>query len=89
MLIPKAANCLKLNSKIWKLVNSYGVVKQQFYHKEMSDSEKYVFLTLRQSGLETLLNLLPRQIFVSGVRQVTLQARLFAGRRWTAWLRGS
>ena len=53
----------------------------------MSDSEKYEFLTLRQSSLETLLDLLPRQIFVSGVRRVTLQARLFAGRRWTAWLR--
>ena len=53
----------------------------------MSDSEKYVFLTLRRSSLETLLDLLPRQIFVSGVRRVTLQARLFASRRWTAWLR--
>ena len=31
----------------------------------MSDSEKYVFLTLRQSSLETLLELLPRQIQAS------------------------
>ena len=31
--------------------------------------------------------LLPRQIFVSGVRQVTLQARLFEGRRWRCYVK--
>ena len=36
----------------------------------MSDSEKYAFLSLRQSSLETLLDLLPRQIFVSAVQRV-------------------
>ena len=32
------------------MVNSCGVVKQQFYPKEMSNSEEDVFSTLRQSS---------------------------------------
>ena len=40
-LFPRDSNCLRLNSKIWKLVNSYGVVKQKFYQKEMSNSAEY------------------------------------------------
>ena len=41
-----------LNSKIWKVVNSFGGAKQKFYPKEMSNSEEKVFLTLRQSSFE-------------------------------------
>ena len=41
MLIPKRLELFELNSKIWKLVNSCGVVKQSFYQKEMSNSEEY------------------------------------------------
>ena len=54
ILIPKRLDLrfenLRLNSKIWKLVHSCGVVKQSFWQKEMSNSEDYIFLTLRQSS---------------------------------------